>query len=169
MRRTDLSTIAALLGLAACSASAGYVLDEESTVVADATPTARPHRIAWRVTIVAIPALVALAGLLSLNVVDPPTHWLRLVPFGAVTLAIGVALAAVLRRNGSAEPGDLAGVLAVSGVVLLVVINPLSRYVAVLPLGGDPHPGRSAVLASAVIAAGGAITLVCARDPGQCR
>ena len=95
---------AALLGLAACGGAAAYVLDEESAYVLDATPTSRGRRVAWRLLLVAVPGLVALAGLLGLDHLDGATHWLRLLPFAAASLAMGVGLAAGLRRDGAA-PG----------------------------------------------------------------
>ena len=68
-----------MLGLAACGGAAAYVLDEESAAVLDATPTSLAHRVRWRLVLVAMPAAVALTGLLLLDRLDPSTHWLRLV------------------------------------------------------------------------------------------
>ena len=142
---------AALLGLAACGGAAAYVLDEESAAVLDATPTSRGRRVAWRLLLVAVPGLVALAGLLQLDHLDGATHWLRLLPFAAASLAIGVGLAAGLRRDGAAA-GDLAGVLTVSVVVLLVAADPLRRWVPVLPLGAQVF-GWSAIVRPTVLRA----------------
>jgi len=49
--------VATLLGLAACGGAAAYVLDEESAVVLDATPTSLAHRVRWRLVLVAISTL----------------------------------------------------------------------------------------------------------------
>ena len=155
---------AALLGLAACGGAAAYVLDEESAYVLDATPTSRGRRVAWRLLLVAVPGLVALAGLLGLDHLDGATHWLRLLPFAAASLAIGVGLAAGLRRDGAAA-GDLAGVLTVSVVVLLVAADPLRRWVPVLPLGDSGGAGRSALMWAAVVAGCAAVVVRCSRDP----
>ena len=84
-----------------------------------------------------------LTGLLLLDRLDPSTHWLRLVPFAAGCLAIGVVLAAALRRGGNRAPGDLAGVVAVAVVVLLVATDPLKAWVSVAPLGDTGHVGRT--------------------------
>ena len=158
--------IPTLLGLAACGGAAAYVLDEESAAVLDATPTSRAHRVLWRLVLVAMPAAVALTGLLALDRLDPPTHWLRMVPFAAGCLAIGVVLAAVLRRSGHRAPGDLAGVVAVAVVVLLVATDPLKAWVSVAPLGDTGHAGRTVLLWAAVVLVCAAVTVGCSRDPG---
>jgi hypothetical protein len=160
------SPVMSMLGLAACGGAAAYVLDEESTVVLDATPTSRAHRALWRLALVAMPAAVALIGLLLLDRLDPSTHWLRMVPFAAGCLAIGVVLAAVLRRGGNRAPGDLAGVLAVAVAVLLVATEPLRAWASVAPLGDRGHVGRTVVLWSAVVMVCAAVTARCSRDPG---
>ena len=165
--RTAIALVTTLLGLSTCGATAAYVLDEETAAVADATPTSRRRRLAWRMPIVALPAAVALAGLLVLNRLDPPTHWLRLVPLAAGALAIGVGLAAALRRNGAETPGDQAGVLALAATLLVVAFDPLRRWVTVAPLGQAAHPGRSAMLWIVVIVVCGAVTVTCSRDPGR--
>jgi len=158
--------ITTLLGLAACGGAAAYVLDEESAAVLDATPTSQAHRVRWRLVLVALPAAVAMTGLLLLDRLDPSTHWLRMVPFAAGFLAIGVVLAAVLRRGGNRAPGDLAGVVAVSVVVLLVATDPLKAWVSVAPLGDSGHVGRTVALWSAVVLVCVAVTARCSRDPG---
>jgi hypothetical protein len=142
------------------------VLDEESAAVLDATPTSRAHRVLWRLVLVAMPAAVALTGLLLLDRLDPPTHWLRMAPFAAGCLAIGVVLAAVLRRGGNRAPGDLAGVVAVAVVVLLVATDPLNAWVSVAPLGDTGHAGRTVLLWAAVVLVCAAVTARCSRDPG---
>ncbi len=158
--------VMSMLGLAACGGAAAYVLDEESTAVLDATPTSLAHRVLWRLVLVALPAAVAMTGLLLLDRLDPSTHWLRMVPFAAGCLAIGVVLAAVLRRGGNRAPGDLAGVLAVAVAVLLVATEPLRAWVSVAPLGDRGHVGRTVVLWSAVVLVCAAVTARCSRDPG---
>ncbi|MGZ4637672.1 MAG: hypothetical protein ACXV2J_01300 [Actinomycetes bacterium] len=165
--RTPIAPGTTLLGLAACGGATAYVLDEESAAVLDATPTSRGRRVLWRLPLVALPAAVALCGLVALNRVDGSTHWLRLLPLAAGSLAIGVGFAAALRRAGTGTPGDLAGVLAVSLVVLLVVVDPLRRWATVSPLGNDAHAGRSAALWGVVVVVCGAVALACSRDPAH--
>lgn len=158
--------VMSMLGLAACGGAAAYVLDEESTAVLDATPTSRARRVLWRLSLLAIPATVALTALLTLDRLDPPTHWLRMVPFAAGCLAIGVVLAAALRRAGNRAPGDLAGVVAVAVVVLLVAADPLRAWVSVAPLGDTGHAGRTSLLWAAAVLVCAAVTSWCSRDPG---
>jgi Na+/proline symporter len=111
----------------------------------------------------------ALVGLFAMNRQDPPTHWMRLIPVAVGAMAIGVALASVLRRGEVATPGDLAGVLAFVAVVLIAAADPLRRWVTVFPLAQAAHPGRSAMLWLTVVIACAAVTLACARDPGRPR
>jgi hypothetical protein len=158
--------VMSMLGLAACGGAAAYVLDEESTAVLDATPTSLAHRVLWRLVLLGIPAGVALTGLLLLDRLDPSTHWLRMVPFAAGCLAIGVVLAAALRRGGNRAPGDLASVVAVAVVVLLVATEPLRAWVSLAPLGDTGHAGRTVLLWSAIVLVCAAVTARCSRDPG---
>jgi hypothetical protein len=164
---TGLASVVTLLGLSMCGGAAAYVLDEESAAVLDATPTSRGRRVLWRLPLIALPATVALVGLLMLDRLDGSTHWLRLGPLTVGSLAIGVALAAALRRGGTGAPGDLAGVLAVGTVVLLVATNPLRHWVSVIPLGDTAHAGRSVLLWTAVVTACAAVTFACCRDPAH--
>jgi hypothetical protein len=115
----------------------------------------------------ALPGAVALAGLLMLDHVDAPSHWLRLVPLAAGSLAIGVGLAAALRTGAAGTPGDLAGVLTLASLVLLFTVNPLHHWVTFTPLGDGTDAGRSALLWTAVIAGCAAITVAHSRDPAN--
>jgi hypothetical protein len=165
--QTDVAAVTTLLGLAACGAAAGYALDEEAGAVADATPTSRGHRIAWRLLVLSLPAGVAITGLVALDRVDASTHWVRLAPLAAGALAFGVALAAAMRRVGSTAPGDLAGVLALCVVVLVVMVDPARRWATMAPLGDSMHLGRTVLLWSVVVIACAAITLSCSQDPAR--
>jgi hypothetical protein len=167
LHRTELASVAALLGLSTCGGAAAYVLDEESAAVLDATPTSRGRRVLWRLPLIALPATVALVGLLVLDRVDGSTHWLRLGPLALGSLAIGVTLAASLRRGGTGTPGDLAGVLAVGIVVLLFAVDPFRHWVSVVPLGDAAHAGRSVLLWTAVVTACATVTFACCRDPAH--
>jgi hypothetical protein len=164
---SSISMVAGIFGLAACGSSAAYALDEFAVAVADASPTSRTRRLAWRMLTVVTPALVASVGLLALDRANPSMHWLRLAPFAAGALALGVCLAAALRRRGWSTPGDLAGMLAFSTIVITVVVDPLHRWVAIAPLGNAAHPDRSILLWVVAAAACLAITFICARDPGR--
>jgi hypothetical protein len=165
--RTGIATLIVLLGLGACGAAAAYILDEEAAAVLDSTPTSRGRRVLWRLPLAALPAAVALGGLLALDHVDGPTHWLRLVPLAVGSLAIGVGLAAALRTGASGAPGDLAGVVTLASLVLLVTIDPLRHWVTLAPLGDSTHSGRSTLLWAAVITVGAVVTLAHSRDPAN--
>jgi hypothetical protein len=166
-RGTGIAPFVTLLALSACGGAAAYVLDEESAAVLDATPTSRGRRVLWRLPLIAVPATVALVGLLILDRLDGSLHWLHLGPLALGSLAIGVALAAALRRGGTGTPGDLAGVLAVGSVVLLVATDPLRHWVSVVSLGDTAHSGRSLVLWTTVVAGCAAVTFACCRDPAD--
>jgi hypothetical protein len=165
--RTGIAPFVTLLGLSACGGAAAYVLDEESAAVLDATPASRGRRVLWRLPLIAVPATVALVALLILDRLDGSSHWLHLGPLALGSLAIGVALAAALRRGGTGTPGDLAGVLAVGSVVLLIATDPLRHWVSVIPLGDAAHSGRSLMLWTTVIAGCAAVTFACCRDPAH--
>jgi len=165
--RTGLAAPTTLLALAACGAAAAYSLDEEATPVADATPTSRRRRAGWRIPLAVLPMAVAVCGLFTLHRLDPEMKWLRLLPLAGGALAIGIGLAAVLRHRGTAAPGDLAGVVTLVGVVLIVSIDPLRRWVALFPLGDAAHAGRSVALWLAVVGVCAVVTLACTRDPGR--
>jgi hypothetical protein len=164
---TGLTAPTTLLGLAACGAAAAHGLDEAATSVADASPTSRRRRLGWRMLLVILPMTVAIFGLLTLNYLDPETQWLRLFPLAAGTVAIGTAVAAVMRRHGSAAPGDLAGAITLVGVILVVAIDPLRRWVQLLPFGDTEQAGRSSALWFAVVGGCIVVTLACTRDPGR--
>jgi hypothetical protein len=165
-RKTEMCWPTTLLGLSACGATAAYVLDEEAAVVADSSPASRLRRTGWRVLIVVLPAGVASLGLVTLNHLDPATHWLRLWPLVAGSLAAGVAIAATLRRTGLSTPGDLAGVVTLATTVLVVMTNPVRHWAPVAPLGDAEGVARSVWLWSVVVVACGAVVLFCSRDPG---
>jgi hypothetical protein len=164
-----LGPLTAVLGFGACGGASAYLLDEEAGPVADASPTSRRHRLAWRLVVLAVPAAVALGGLALLDAVDPSTHWWRLALLVVGALAAGAALAAALRRNGFPTPGDQASVLVLIATVLLFAADPLRRWVSVAPLGDAPHLGRSVALWSTVTVACAVVTLGCTRDPGRRR
>ena len=154
-----------LLSLALCGAAAAYVLDEAAGSVVDATSTSRRWRLGSRLVIVALPALVGAAGLAAAGRSDPALLWQRLGLVLVGYLAIAVAAAAVLRHNGRSTPGDLAAVLVATGTFLVTVVDPLHRWVSVLPLGSEAEWRRTAALWSAVIVLGAGIVLVTMRDP----
>jgi hypothetical protein len=164
---TGLAPTVARLGLATCGGAAAYLLDEEASAIADASPTSRGRRVVWRLLLLVPPLLVAMAGLFDLNRQEPALHWWRLLPLAIGALATGVAAAAILRRRGAAAPGDLAAPVTTLGIVLVSALDPLHRWVSLAPLGSTPHAGRSAVLWAGITIGCVAVTAVCSRDPAR--
>ena len=154
-----------LLSLSACGAAAAYVLDEDAAPVVDASPTSRTRRIGWRLVVLLFPASVGIGGLAMVGNDEPDLPWRRLVLVLVGYLAIGVAVAAVLQRNELPAPGDLAAVLVAAGTWLAVVVDPLHRWIAMLPGDPDASWGRTAALWSGVIALSAVTLLVALRDP----
>jgi len=154
-----------LLSLALCGGAAAYVLDEAAAPVVDATPMSRTWRLGCRVVIVALPASVGVAGLAAAGRSDPTLLWQRLGLVLVGYLAVGVAVAAALRHNGRATPGDLAAVLVATGTLLVTMVNPLRRWVSLLP--GDPAAswGRTVAVWLTVILVCAVAVRVGMRDP----
>ena len=169
VRWDQLHVLGSVLGLALCGAAAAYVLDEDTAVVADATPMSRPRRAAWRTSLLVLPVGVGLAGLVALDRNDPAGGWLRLTPTVLALAALGLALAAALRRAGHAQPGDLAGALVAALLLFLVAANPLRWWLPILPLGDVADPGRSQLLWSAVAVVAAVAAAVGVRDPVRTR
>src|SRR4051812_47345900 len=111
LRRHEMALLVALIAVGTCAAAAGYVFDEEAGDVADATPTSRPVRMAWRLPVAVLLAGAGVAALLGLRQLDPETPWLHLAPVVVGGVALGLALSAALRRSGNPAPGDLAAVV----------------------------------------------------------
>ncbi len=160
-----LGLVMLILGLAVSASAASYVLDDAAQQVTSATPTSRLRRLLWRLAIVLLPGAVAAASVLGVVAEDPFRHWSRAVPVLIGVLAIGVTVAAVVGSNAIASPGDLASLLAFALITGLIVVDPLRRWVSVLPLDQTPHPGRSTALWAVLSLMSAAVTLVCDRDP----
>jgi len=159
---------AAMLGTACSGGGAAYALDDDAATLSDATPTSRRYRLLWRIPVLALPAVIACTGLTLLDHLDPTVPWLRLMPFLAGALSIGISLAAVLRARFDA-PGDLAAPITVGTLVLDATIDPLKPWATALPLAANARPGPSYVLWLAVVIASIMLTLTRIRDPGRRR
>jgi hypothetical protein len=116
-----------------------------------------------------LPVAVGLSGLAALDHTDPVGNWLRLSPTVLALTALGVALAAALRRGGHAQPGDLAGAVVVAVMLFLAAANPLRWWLPILPLGELPHAGRSQLFWTAVAVTAAVATVVSVRDPAASR
>jgi hypothetical protein len=158
---------AAVLGIALCAACAAFVLDDDALDLADATPTSRGRRAGWRAPIVLAPMAIAVVGLAHLDRGDPGVHWLRLAPAAVGAIASGLALASGLRRAGTANPGDLAAPVAFMATLLVVAVDPLRRWLPLVPLGASAYPMRSALAWTVIAATAITLTVLTARDPGR--
>jgi hypothetical protein len=166
-RHDEAGMLLTLVAIGMCGAVAGYVLDEEASEVADATPTSRPRRAAWRIAIALLPAAVAAAALTWVARLNPEMHALRMLPIAAGSVAFGVALASAMRRAGISAPGELAGVLTFATVVLVVLVDPLRRWLSLRGLDGADYPLRTALAWAVLIVICTWIVLACERDPGS--
>ena len=168
-RHDDVGMLLTLVGIGMCGAVAGYVLDEEASEVADATPASRPRRAAWRIAIAMIPTALGAAALAWVARLDPELHALRMLPIVAGSVAFGVALASAMRRAGISAPGDLAGVLTFGAVVLVVLVDPLRPWLSLRGLDTADYPPRTALAWAVLIVACAWTVLTCERDPGSSR
>jgi hypothetical protein len=155
---------AAVIAVAVCGGAAAYLLDEDTAPVLDATPTSRGLRTCWRLLPLAVPVAASLAGLTALDRADSSGSWLQLVPVALGSMAAGTGLAAALRRTSS-TPGDLAAAVTLVGVLLVVAVDPLRRWVPAVPLGEGPGVGRSMLMWAAVVVLSGCAVALFSRDP----
>lgn len=163
----DFALLVGLLAVGTCAAAAGYVFDEESGAVADATPTSRPSRIAWRLPIALLLVLTAFGALEGLHRLDPGKPWLHLVPVAVGGVAVGLALSATLRRCGNSAPGDLAAVVTLCALVPVVAVDPLRTWVSLTSLQAPDYPPRTAFAWIVIVLACAVIVLACEADPGR--
>ena len=168
-RHNEMGLLLALVAIGTCGAVAGYVFDEEASEVADATPASRPRRAAWRMPIVLLPLAVATTALICVARLTPETHATRMLPVAAGSVALGVSLAAAMRRAGTPAPGELAAVVTFGTVVLVVLVDPLRHWVSLTALDGASYPTSTALTWSAVVVACTWTVLACERDPGSSR
>lgn len=167
LRHHGVALLVGLLAVGTCAAAAGYVFDEESGDVADATPTSRPGRVAWRLAIALLLILTAVGALTGLHRLDPGKPWLHLVPVAVGGVAVGLALSAALRRRGNPAPGDLAAVVTLTAVVPVVLVDPLRTWVSLTSLQAPDYPPRTAFAWIVIVLACAVIVLACEADPGR--
>ncbi len=167
LRHEELALMVALLGVGLCAGAAGYVLDEEAGVVADAAPVARLVRIAWRLPLAALPAVVGELALLWLDRLDPRTPWLHLAPVTVGGVALGLALSAALRRGGNPAPGDLVAGVALGAVVSVILADPLRRWVSLTSLQSAHYASRTALAWALIVLACSVVIRGCEADPGR--
>lgn len=154
-----------LLGVAVAlvAAAAAFALDEPAAEVVDATPYSLQRRNLTRTAVVALPVGLStvLLGLTWLGR-SPATFWrLGLQLVGVVVVGLAVTAAA---RRGRPTPGDLVGSVVALAVVGLTVYDPLARWVPILPLTTDWHPGRTAAVWCGAICVGVLVLVHAGRD-----
>jgi hypothetical protein len=151
---------ASWVALAGVAGAAAFVLDDGAAAVVDATPYPLRRRTVARSTATVLPLAVWTGCVLLLDARYPETpSWLALLA-GAASMAAGVAAAAVARRAGWAEPGELVslslGGLLIGAALLPPAIREVTPY--------DPRP--AAATWWTVLAGLAAVTLTAAvRDP----
>jgi hypothetical protein len=163
----EMALLVALMAVGTCAAAAGYVLDEESGDIADATPTSRPVRMAWRLPLAGLLAAAGVGALLGLHQLDPATPWLHLAPVAVGGVALGLALSAALRRSGNPNPGDLAAVVTLGALVPTVLVDPLRRWVSLTSLQSPHYAPRTALAWVVIVLASALVVLACEADPGR--
>jgi hypothetical protein len=167
LRRHEMGLLVALMAVGTCAAAAGYVFDEESGDVADATPTSRGVRIAWRLPVAVLLAAAGVGALLGLHQLDPARPWLRLAPVLVGGVALSLALSAALRRSGNPAPGDLAAVVTLGSLVPTVLVDPLRRWVSLTSLQSSDYALRTALAWVVIVMACALVVLACEADPGR--
>jgi hypothetical protein len=167
LRHHEMAMLVALIAVGTCSAAAGYVFDEESGDVADATPTSRPVRIAWRLPVAGLLAGAGVGALLGLRQLDPGTPWVHLAPVVVGGVALGLAVSAALRRGGNPAPGDLAAVMTLGALVPTVLVDPLKRWVSLTSLQTSGYAPRTAYAWVAIVLVCAVVVLACEADPGR--
>ena len=167
LRQHETALLVSLLAVGTLAAAAGYVFDEESGDVADATPTSRPGRIAWRLPIALLLALTGVGALAGLHRLDPGRPWLHLAPVAVGGVAVGLAMSAWLRRGGNSAPGDLAAVATLCAVPSVVLVDPLRTWVSLTSLQTSGYPVRTALAWVVVVLVCAVIVVACEADPGR--
>jgi hypothetical protein len=122
------------LALIALVGAAAFVLDEPAAAVVDAVPVSRRHRTAVRGVAGLVPLAVWTAGVLGLAARHPGTPLRGLLVEGAGALAVALAGAAVLRRTGSREPGEVTATVLGAGLLAFLLFDPPPHSVPVFPL-----------------------------------
>jgi len=133
------------LGLVPLAAAAAFVLDDPAAPAVDAVPRTRRRRTADRTVGVALPLGVWATGVGALELRVPATAAAGLLVEGAGALAVGLALAALLRWAGRAEPGEIAA-SAVGGTMLALLVFDLPSWWPAPVFPGDDGWAASTAL-----------------------
>lgn len=151
------------LSLVALAAAAAFVLDEPAAAAVDAVPATRRGRTAVRATAVALPLAVWTAGILALERRNSATAVGALLVEGAGVLAVAVALSAILRLTGRAEPGEIVASVLGASVLAVLIFNPWLGSVPLFPVGDGW--AASTALWSCLAVAAMMLVVAASRDP----
>jgi hypothetical protein len=152
------------VALVPLAAAAAFVLDEPAAAAVDAAPRTRGRRTADRAVAAAMPLLVWISGVVALEARAPVTPAGGLLVEGAGVLAVTVALAAVLRRAGQDEPGEVAASV-VGGAVLALQVFDLPSWWPIPLFPVEAGWPASTALWSGLIVAAAAVVVVASADP----
>ena len=153
------------LGLALLGVASAFVLDEPAADAVDAVPATLRQRTLCRGLALAVPLAVGLAATWGRELRLAGTPGLGLVLEVTGCVALGVTVAAALRRRGMAAPGDLAAVCVGPALLVCALGEPVGRWVLVFPLADYSLWSRTVALWLLVL--GGCVLVVAAstRDP----
>ena len=151
------------LALVALAAAAAFVLDEPCAAAVDAVPVTRRGRTAIRVTAVALPFAVWTAAVLALERRNGATAVGALLVEGAGMLAVAVAVSAVLRLAGRAEPGEIVASFMGASMLGVLIFNPLPASMPLFPV--DNGWAASTALWGSFAVAGVMFVVAASRDP----
>jgi hypothetical protein len=155
------------LALVPLATSAAFVLDEPAAAAVDAVPRGRLQRAAARGVVLLVPLTVWVSAVLALDLRNAGTPAVGLVVEGLGVLVAATAGAAVLRRLGRTEPGEVVATAVAAAVLAALVFAPRVRGVPVFPVGDRWVASSIAWLALAL----GALVLagVASREPHRLR
>ena len=140
------------LALVALAGAAAFVLDEPAAAAVDAVPATRRRRTAVRASAVALPLAVWTAGILALERRNNVTAVAALLVEGAGLLAVAVALSAILRLTGRAEPGEIVASALGASMLAVLIFNPSPGSVPLFPVG-DGWAASTAIWCSLAVTA----------------
>jgi hypothetical protein len=151
------------LALIVLTATAAFVLDEPAAAAVDATPSSLRRRTAHRAAAALLPLSVWIVAVLALGQRHGSTPSAGLLLEGAGALSLAVALAAVLRRHGQAEPGDVVACGLGATLLGVLLLDPPPHSVQLFP-DGDGWTASTVLWGGLTLAAAG-LTVIGSEDP----
>jgi hypothetical protein len=153
----------ARLALIVLAAATAFVLDEPAAAAVDATPASLRRRTTHRAAAALLPLTVWILGVLALQQQHAATPSAGLLLEGAGALSLAVALAAVLRRYGQAEPGDAVACGLGATLLGVLLLDPPPHLVPLFPNGNGWT--ASIVLWGVLTLAAVGLTVIGSQDP----